>query len=356
MFFSLDAGLPRDRRAHADRGIAEPRRALATTLVGVIVPNIRVAALGGSFLTLAIVMGEFTIANLAAFHTFPIYIQYINETKAYPAGGVSLISFGITWAAMLVAARWSAAAARGRVHMGRGALMAFLELRTCIGLRRSRARRDRPRARPRGVPLAARTLAVRQDDGASPRCRLRPPDAGWIVVDGKDITRVPPNRRDMGMVFQAYSLFPNMTARAERRVRAEDPRPREGGPGDSASASCSSSSASDTPATAIPISSPAGCSSGSRSRARSRSSRACCSSTSRSRRSTRRCACSCGRRSGASRRARDHDPLRHARPGGGAVGLRPRRGDVSGRIEQIGTPAEIYGRPPRRSWPSSSAR
>jgi putative spermidine/putrescine transport system ATP-binding protein len=38
------------------------------------------------------------------------------------------------------------------------------------------------------------------------------PDAGSIVVDGKDVTRVSPNKRDMGMVFQAYSLFPNMTA------------------------------------------------------------------------------------------------------------------------------------------------
>jgi len=38
------------------------------------------------------------------------------------------------------------------------------------------------------------------------------PDAGSIVVDGKDITHVAPNKRDMGMVFQAYSLFPNMTA------------------------------------------------------------------------------------------------------------------------------------------------
>ena len=38
------------------------------------------------------------------------------------------------------------------------------------------------------------------------------PDSGRIVLDGKDITRMPPNKRDMGMVFQAYSLFPNMTA------------------------------------------------------------------------------------------------------------------------------------------------
>src|SRR5262245_46366879 len=38
------------------------------------------------------------------------------------------------------------------------------------------------------------------------------PDSGNILVDGRDLTRTPPNKRDMGMVFQAYSLFPNMTA------------------------------------------------------------------------------------------------------------------------------------------------
>jgi len=59
------------------------------------------------------------------------------------------------------------------------------------------------------------------------------PTSGRVMVDGKDVSGVPPNRRDMGMVFQAYSLFPNMTAeqnveyglrirsqpRAERRQR-----------------------------------------------------------------------------------------------------------------------------------------
>jgi putative spermidine/putrescine transport system ATP-binding protein len=38
-------------------------------------------------------------------------------------------------------------------------------------------------------------------------------DRGQIVVDGKDISHVAPNKRNMGMVFQAYSLFPHMTAR-----------------------------------------------------------------------------------------------------------------------------------------------
>jgi putative spermidine/putrescine transport system ATP-binding protein len=37
------------------------------------------------------------------------------------------------------------------------------------------------------------------------------PTAGSIVIDGKDITRQPPNRRNVGMVFQSYALFPNMT-------------------------------------------------------------------------------------------------------------------------------------------------
>jgi putative spermidine/putrescine transport system ATP-binding protein len=41
---------------------------------------------------------------------------------------------------------------------------------------------------------------------------LEEADGGRIVVGGKDVTGLPANKRDMGMVFQAYSLFPNMTA------------------------------------------------------------------------------------------------------------------------------------------------
>jgi putative spermidine/putrescine transport system ATP-binding protein len=37
-------------------------------------------------------------------------------------------------------------------------------------------------------------------------------DAGSVIVDGKDMSSVPSSRRDMGMVFQSYSLFPNMSA------------------------------------------------------------------------------------------------------------------------------------------------
>ncbi|OJX38165.1 MAG: spermidine/putrescine ABC transporter ATP-binding protein [Chloroflexi bacterium 44-23] len=39
------------------------------------------------------------------------------------------------------------------------------------------------------------------------------PDTGTIFLDGVDISNIPPNKRDIGMVFQAYALFPNMNVR-----------------------------------------------------------------------------------------------------------------------------------------------
>lgn len=41
---------------------------------------------------------------------------------------------------------------------------------------------------------------------------LDEPDEGRVVVGDRDVTKVPANKRDMGMVFQAYSLFPHLTS------------------------------------------------------------------------------------------------------------------------------------------------
>ncbi|MFD8818008.1 ABC transporter ATP-binding protein [Streptomyces sp. NPDC059627] len=38
------------------------------------------------------------------------------------------------------------------------------------------------------------------------------PDSGAVLVDGEDVTHVPAHRRDAGMVFQSYSLFPHLNA------------------------------------------------------------------------------------------------------------------------------------------------
>ncbi len=41
---------------------------------------------------------------------------------------------------------------------------------------------------------------------------LETADQGQIWQDGRDISRLPPSRRDFGIVFQSYALFPNLTA------------------------------------------------------------------------------------------------------------------------------------------------
>jgi putative spermidine/putrescine transport system ATP-binding protein len=40
---------------------------------------------------------------------------------------------------------------------------------------------------------------------------LETPDAGRVLLQGEDITHRPPSRRQMGMVFQSYALFPNLS-------------------------------------------------------------------------------------------------------------------------------------------------
>ncbi len=40
------------------------------------------------------------------------------------------------------------------------------------------------------------------------------PTSGQIIINGVDVTRVPANKRKIGMVFQSYALFPNMNVRA----------------------------------------------------------------------------------------------------------------------------------------------
>jgi putative spermidine/putrescine transport system ATP-binding protein len=57
------------------------------------------------------------------------------------------------------------------------------------------------------------------------------PDGGRVVVDGKDLANVSAQKRDMGMVFQSYSLFPNMNAIHNvafgLRMRKQDARGRK---------------------------------------------------------------------------------------------------------------------------------
>jgi putative spermidine/putrescine transport system ATP-binding protein len=56
-----------------------------------------------------------------------------------------------------------------------------------------------------GPSGCGKTTALRMVAG------LDVPDSGLIEINGNAINSLPPSKRNMGMVFQAYSLFPNMT-------------------------------------------------------------------------------------------------------------------------------------------------
>ena len=70
---------------------------------------------------------------------------------------------------------------------------------------------------------------------------LDQPDTGTITINGRDVTRVPPQRRDIGFVFQHYAAFKHLTVRdnvafglkirqpAQSRDRREGRQPARGG-------------------------------------------------------------------------------------------------------------------------------
>jgi putative spermidine/putrescine transport system permease protein len=104
MYRAVDTGL----RAVDIRSLTEAAQSLGagwpTIVVRVILPNVRVALVSGAFLTLAIVMGEFTIALYLARGTFGVYLSELGTFAIFEPAAVALVSFGLTWLAMGVIA------------------------------------------------------------------------------------------------------------------------------------------------------------------------------------------------------------------------------------------------------------
>ena len=90
MYRALDAGL----RAIDLKTLTEAAESLGAslprTLFRVILPNLRSAIIGGSLLTVAIALGEFTVASLMGFNTFAVYTFQVGTSTAYE--GVALRS------------------------------------------------------------------------------------------------------------------------------------------------------------------------------------------------------------------------------------------------------------------------
>jgi putative spermidine/putrescine transport system permease protein len=104
MYRAVDTGL----RTIDIKSLTEAGQSLGSgtlrILWSVIFPNLRIAILSGAFLTLAIVIGEFTIAVYLNRPAFGPYLQNLGQNKSYEPAAVSLISFGLTWIAMAIIA------------------------------------------------------------------------------------------------------------------------------------------------------------------------------------------------------------------------------------------------------------
>lgn len=98
---SLDAGMRSINLQTLTEAAQSVGAGWLAILFRIVLPNIRFALLSAIFLTATLVLGEYTIASLMLFNTFPVYIQYVGATQAQPAAALSMISFGLTWLAML---------------------------------------------------------------------------------------------------------------------------------------------------------------------------------------------------------------------------------------------------------------
>jgi len=100
IYRSVDAGL----RAMDLRGLTEAAQSLGAgwlaLMLRVVLPNLRTALLSATFLTLAIVIGELTLANLLAWPAFGPYMAQMGRNRAYEPAALSIISFGLTWGAI----------------------------------------------------------------------------------------------------------------------------------------------------------------------------------------------------------------------------------------------------------------
>ncbi|MDX2784064.1 ABC transporter permease subunit [Streptomyces caniscabiei] len=118
VYRALDAGL----RAMDVRTLVEAARSCGASwpqaLVRAVLPNLRGALLNSAFLTLALVLGEFTVAQLLGFRPFAVWIVNVSGSQAQLSVAVSVLSLLVTWAMLLALASFggrtrTASASRG---------------------------------------------------------------------------------------------------------------------------------------------------------------------------------------------------------------------------------------------------
>lgn len=102
VYRALDAGV----RGAQLRTLTEAARVLGASwprvMLTVVLPVLRTSVLSAAFLTLALVLGEFTVASILGFETFPTWIVRISGSQPRLSVAVSVLSLLLTWALLLL--------------------------------------------------------------------------------------------------------------------------------------------------------------------------------------------------------------------------------------------------------------
>src|SRR6266496_817676 len=189
-----------------------------TVMIRVIAPNMWQAILNAMLLSSALVLGEFTIASLLLYINLQVALYDISRATAnagvlFATSAASLLfAFGLLLVLSYVGRRRGR---DGQLEPVQGHHRTGVEVQLD-----GRSKRYGPVVALDGLELtiaAGELVALLGPSGCGKTTTLRllagleDADAGRIAVAGRDLTHVRASKRDMGMVFQAYSLFPHMT-------------------------------------------------------------------------------------------------------------------------------------------------
>ncbi len=191
----------------------------------VLLPNLRRGVLAASFISVAVVLGEYTIASLLTRVNLQTAVLQVSQSDPYIAvalaldgarscfssssrdrpGGIPAPQPEHTMTITLTPQHVRSSATSD------GAAVELIDVTKNFGAHRALAGLSLSIARGEFVALlgpsgCGKTTALRVLAG------LEQVDRGGIHIDGQDVSAVPVHRRDLGMVFQSYSLFPHLSA------------------------------------------------------------------------------------------------------------------------------------------------
>jgi putative spermidine/putrescine transport system permease protein len=99
---ALDAGL----RSFDAKTLVEASNSLGagwpSTLWRVVIPSLRTAMLSATVLTVALVLGEYTMASLDNFQTFPVWIVNFEQNSGPVSTAASLLALFVTWLLLML--------------------------------------------------------------------------------------------------------------------------------------------------------------------------------------------------------------------------------------------------------------